>query len=62
VLAELGVTSFTVLGEIEPGVVASRLGRSLPLMVTKAGAFADAGTLLRTARFLKSTTTETSIK
>ena len=62
VLAELGVTSFTVLGEIEPGVVASRLDRSLPLMVTKAGAFGDAGTLLRTAQFLKSTTTETSIK
>lgn len=62
VLAELGVTSFTVLGEIEPGVVASRLGRPLPLMVTKAGAFGDAGTLLRAAQFLASTTTETSSK
>ena len=62
VLAELGVTSFTVLGEIEPGVVASRLGGALPLMVTKAGAFGDAGTLLRAAQFLTRTTTEMSSK
>ena len=62
VLAEIGVTSFTVLGEIEPGVVASRLGGPLPLMVTKAGAFGDAGTLLRAAQFLTRTTTEMSSK
>lgn len=62
VLAELGITSFTVLGEIEPGVVASRLDGPLPLMVTKAGAFGDAGTLLRTTQFLTRTTTEMSSK
>ncbi|MET1155158.1 four-carbon acid sugar kinase family protein [Arthrobacter sp.] len=62
VLAEIGVTSFTVLGEIEPGVVASRLGDALPLMVTKAGAFGDAGTLLRAAQLLTRTTTEMSSK
>jgi uncharacterized protein YgbK (DUF1537 family) len=62
VLETLGVASFTVLGEIEAGVVVSRLPGSLPLMVTKAGAFGDAGTLVRTTLFLKNTTTETSSK
>ncbi|MCU1572684.1 MAG: hypothetical protein JWO93_766 [Micrococcaceae bacterium] len=62
VLAELGVSSFTVLGEIEPGVVASRLRHPFPLMVTKAGAFGDAGTLLRATQFLTTTTTETSTR
>lgn len=62
VLETLGVASFTVLGEIEAGVVVSRLPGSLPLLVTKAGAFGDAGTLVRTTHFLKNTTTETSSK
>jgi uncharacterized protein YgbK (DUF1537 family) len=62
VLEALGVASFTVLGEIESGVVVSRLAAPLPLMVTKAGAFGDAGALVRTTKFLTSSTTETSIK
>ena len=62
VLKALGVGSFTVLGEIEPGVVMSLLPEPLPLLVTKAGAFGDAGTLARTKQFLTGTTTEMSIK
>jgi uncharacterized protein YgbK (DUF1537 family) len=62
VLKALGAGSFTVLGEIEPGVVMSLLPGSLPLLVTKAGAFGDAGTLARTTNFLTATTTEMSIK
>ncbi|KRE88171.1 four-carbon acid sugar kinase family protein [Arthrobacter sp. Soil764] len=62
VLKALGAGSFTVLGEIEPGVVMSLLPKPLPLLVTKAGAFGDAGTLARTTRFLTGTTTEMSIK
>jgi uncharacterized protein YgbK (DUF1537 family) len=62
VLKALGAGSFTVLGEIEPGVVMSLLPGPLPLLVTKAGAFGDAGTLARTTRFLTGTTTEMSIK
>jgi uncharacterized protein YgbK (DUF1537 family) len=62
VLKALGAGSFTVLGEIEPGVVMSLLPEPLPLLVTKAGAFGDAGTLARTTRFLTGTTTEMSIK
>ncbi|MDT0169724.1 four-carbon acid sugar kinase family protein [Pseudarthrobacter sp. BRE9] len=62
VLKALGAGSFTVLGEIEPGVVVSLLPEPLPLLVTKAGAFGDAGTLARTTRFLTGTTTEMSIK
>lgn len=52
VLKALGAGSFTVLGEIEPGVVMSLLPEPLPLLVTKAGAFGDAGTLARTKQFL----------
>lgn len=62
VLKALGAGSFTVLGEIEPGVVLSLLPGPLPLLVTKAGAFGDAGTLARTTKFLTDTTTEMSIK
>ncbi|MDQ0826881.1 uncharacterized protein YgbK (DUF1537 family) [Arthrobacter sp. B2I5] len=62
VLKALGAGSFTVLGEIEPGVVMSLLPEPLPLLVTKAGAFGDAGTLARTTRFLTGTTTEMSTK
>lgn len=62
VLKALGAGSFTVLGEIEPGVVMSLLPSPLPLLVTKAGAFGDAGTLARTTQFLTGTTTEMSIK
>jgi uncharacterized protein YgbK (DUF1537 family) len=62
VLKALGAGSFTVLGEIEPGVVMSLLPEPLPLLVTKAGAFGDAGTLARTSQFLTGTTTEMSIK
>jgi uncharacterized protein YgbK (DUF1537 family) len=62
VLKALGAGSFTVLGEIEPGVVMSLLPEPLPLLVTKAGAFGDAGTLARTKQFLTGTTTEMSIK
>ncbi len=62
VLRALGAGSFTVLGEIEPGVVMSLLPEPLPLLVTKAGAFGDAGTLARTIQFLTGTTTEMSIK
>ena len=62
VLKALGAHSFTVLGEVEPGVVMSLLPGPLPLLVTKAGAFGDAGTLARTTQFLTGTTTEMSIK
>ncbi|VXB80442.1 four-carbon acid sugar kinase family protein [Arthrobacter sp. 8AJ] len=62
VLKALGVASFTVLGEVEPGVVMSLLPAPLPLLVTKAGAFGDAGTLARTTQFFSSTTTEMSTK
>ena len=60
VLKAMGVDSFTVLGEVEPGVVMSLLPEPLPLLVTKAGAFGDAGTLARTTQFLTGTTTEMS--
>ena len=62
VLKALGAGSFTVIGEIEPGVVMSLLPEPLPLLVTKAGAFGDAGTLARTKQFFTSTTTEMSSK
>ncbi|MDQ0770205.1 uncharacterized protein YgbK (DUF1537 family) [Pseudarthrobacter defluvii] len=62
VLKALGVGSFTVLGEVEPGVVMSLLPEPLPLLVTKAGAFGDPGTLARTTEFLTGTTTEMSSK
>lgn len=62
VLKALGAGSFTVVGEVEPGVVMSLLPEPLPLLVTKAGAFGDAGTLARTKKFLTATTTEMSIK
>ena len=62
VLNALGAGSFTVIGEIEPGVVISLLPEPLPLLVTKAGAFGDAGTLARTKEFFTSTTTEMSTK
>ncbi|BCW74797.1 four-carbon acid sugar kinase family protein [Arthrobacter sp. NicSoilB11] len=43
VLKALGAGSFTVLGEIEPGVVMSLLPGSLPLLVTKAARSATPG-------------------
>lgn len=56
VVLALGVSGFTVLGEVEPGVVRSivpALG-GLPL-VTKAGAFGEPATLNRTRRGLHET-------
>jgi uncharacterized protein YgbK (DUF1537 family) len=47
VLGALGATEIHVLGELEPGVVAGRLPGYAALFVTKAGAFGDAGTLVR---------------
>lgn len=47
VLNRLGVTEITVIGELEPGVVAGRLPGRRTRFVTKAGAFGDAGTLVR---------------
>ncbi|WP_129838690.1 four-carbon acid sugar kinase family protein [Streptomyces sp. RFCAC02] len=46
VLLAAGVHSLTVHGEAEPGVVLMRTHDGLPV-ITKAGAFGDAGTLLR---------------
>jgi uncharacterized protein YgbK (DUF1537 family) len=59
VLLALGVHSFTVLGELDPGVVIScvpTLG-DLPL-VTKAGAFGEPATLERARRALHNRTAE----
>lgn len=56
VLLALGVSEFTVLGELEPGVVGSTVPAlgGLPL-VTKAGAFGGPGTLDRARRRLHDT-------
>ncbi|MFR9722867.1 four-carbon acid sugar kinase family protein [Streptomyces sp. MS19] len=51
VLLAAGVRALTVHGEAEPGVVLLRTPDGLPV-VTKAGAFGDAGTLLRVVRAL----------
>lgn len=61
VVDALGVDHMRVLGEIEPGVVVSELSGNRPLLVTKAGAFGDSGTLARIIKTLKSKTTEVSI-
>jgi len=58
VVDALGVHHMTVLGEIEPGVVMSRISGGRPYLVTKAGAFGDSGTLARTIQSLKAPTTE----
>lgn len=47
VLDRMGVPLLELLAELEPGVVASRVPGSRRLVVTKAGAFGDDGTLLR---------------
>jgi uncharacterized protein YgbK (DUF1537 family) len=59
VLLAVGVHSFTVLGELDPGVVLSRVPTlgDLPL-VTKAGAFGEPATLERSRRALHNRTTE----
>jgi uncharacterized protein YgbK (DUF1537 family) len=60
VLDALGTKYMEVLGQLEPGVVVNRLPGSAPLFVTKAGAFGDARTLVRTVETLKPTTSEMS--
>lgn len=60
VVDALGVDHMRVLGEIEPGVVVSELPENGPLLVSKAGAFGDSGTLVRIIKTLKSKTTEVS--
>jgi uncharacterized protein YgbK (DUF1537 family) len=60
VIDTLGVGSMTVVGEIEPGVVVSRLPGDLPLLVTKAGAFGDSRTLVRTRAALSRTPPQTT--
>jgi uncharacterized protein YgbK (DUF1537 family) len=47
VLDRLGVARLELLAELEPGVVLSRAPGHPWLIVTKAGAFGDEGTLLR---------------
>jgi uncharacterized protein YgbK (DUF1537 family) len=60
VIDTLGVGSMTVVGEIEPGVVVSRLPGDLPLLVTKAGAFGDSRTLVRIRAALSRTPPQTT--
>ena len=62
VIDALGVGQMTVMGEIEPGVVLSRLPGNLPMLVTKAGAFGDSGTLVRARATLKMTSKPTDTK
>jgi 4-hydroxythreonine-4-phosphate dehydrogenase len=53
ILTAAGVTQLEVLGEVEPGVVQAKLpGRDL-ILLTKAGAFGDPGTLLRCVQALR---------
>jgi uncharacterized protein YgbK (DUF1537 family) len=53
ILTAAGVTQLEVLGEAEPGVVQARVpGRDL-ILLTKAGAFGDPGTLLRCVQALR---------
>lgn len=50
-LDRLDIDELQVLGELEPGICLSRSGRAdSPRIVTKAGAFGDAGALLRVIR------------
>jgi uncharacterized protein YgbK (DUF1537 family) len=51
-LDALGVERLDVLGELEPGVVASRVPDG-PIVVTKAGSFGDDGTLARVVARLR---------
>lgn len=62
VMNALELTHLTVLGEVEPGVVVNRLTEGLPLLITKAGAFGDPGTLVRTIKSMRETTTEMSLR
>ncbi|MGN6742194.1 MAG: nucleotide-binding domain containing protein, partial [Amnibacterium sp.] len=52
VLDALGVGRLDVVRELEPGVVLSRAPGLPVLLVTKAGAFGDAGSLVRVATLL----------
>jgi len=55
ILTAARVTRLDVIGEIEPGVVQTQVpGRDL-ILVTKAGAFGDPGTLLRCVAALRTT-------
>jgi hypothetical protein len=47
-----------VHGTVEPGVVLSSHPDHRPVLVTKAGAFGDAGTLARTVQALRHHSTE----
>ncbi|WP_181419490.1 MULTISPECIES: four-carbon acid sugar kinase family protein [unclassified Curtobacterium] len=58
VLDALGIDSVRVHGTVEPGVVLSSHPDHRPILVTKAGAFGDAGTLARTVRALRQLNTE----
>ena len=57
VIDAFGIDQLRVLGEIEPGVVLSAVRDDLPYLVTKAGAFGDAGTLARASIAVRSMTT-----
>lgn len=58
VLDALGIDTVHVHGTVEPGVVLSSHPDHRPVLVTKAGAFGDAGTLARTVRALRHLNTE----
>lgn len=58
VLDALGIDTVRVHGTVEPGVVLSSHPDHRPVLVTKAGAFGDAGTLARTVRALRQQNTE----
>ena len=58
VLDALGIDTVRVHGTVEPGVVISSHPDHRPVLVTKAGAFGDAGTLARTVQALRQHTTE----
>jgi hypothetical protein len=50
VLETCGVRAVRLLGELEPGVVASRADGLRALVITKSGSFGDARTLARVVR------------
>ena len=51
-LTRIGARTLDLAGEVEPGVPVSRMADGRPV-VTKAGAFGDAGTLCRCRRALR---------
>ena len=55
VLHELGTVHMRVIRELGAGIVLSQVSIDLPLVVTKAGAFGDADTLVRAIELLKKT-------